>query len=42
MQGRPRTLVTQLGDDSGAVRLGGVHAVAGPADDASTRNLRQT
>ncbi|MFJ4905454.1 MULTISPECIES: pentapeptide repeat-containing protein [unclassified Streptomyces] len=34
--------VTQLGDDSAAVRLGGVHALAGLADDAPTRALRQT
>ncbi len=34
--------VTQLGDDSAAVRLGGVHALAGLADDAPTRGLRQT
>ncbi|MGW7723868.1 pentapeptide repeat-containing protein [Streptomyces canus] len=34
--------VTQLGDDSAAVRLGGVHALAGLADDAPTRDLRQT
>ncbi|MFJ6088053.1 hypothetical protein ACIQI8_42515 [Streptomyces sp. NPDC092369] len=36
------TAVTQLGDDSAAVRLGGVHALAGLADDAPTRGLRQT
>ncbi|MFF4551385.1 pentapeptide repeat-containing protein [Streptomyces sp. NPDC001435] len=36
------TAVTQLGDDSPAVRLGGVHALAGLADDAPTRPLRQT
>jgi uncharacterized protein YjbI with pentapeptide repeats len=34
--------VTQLGDASPAVRLGGVHALAGLADDAPTRALRQT
>ncbi|WP_312870650.1 pentapeptide repeat-containing protein [Streptomyces himalayensis] len=34
--------VSQLGDDSAAVRLGGVHALAGLADDAPTRDLRQT
>lgn len=28
------TAVSQLGEDSAAVRLGGVHALAGPADDA--------
>ncbi|MFD8050164.1 pentapeptide repeat-containing protein [Streptomyces chartreusis] len=36
------TAVTQLADDSAAVRLGGVHALAGLADDAPTRGLRQT
>ncbi|MDL2082160.1 pentapeptide repeat-containing protein [Streptomyces sp. GXMU-J15] len=36
------TAVSQLGDDSPAVRLGGVHALAGLADDAPTRELRQT
>ncbi|WP_073947564.1 pentapeptide repeat-containing protein [Streptomyces kebangsaanensis] len=36
------TAVGQLGDDSAAVRLGGVHALAGLADDAPTRALRQT
>ncbi|MFE9975686.1 pentapeptide repeat-containing protein [Streptomyces hirsutus] len=36
------TAVTQLGHDSAAVRLGGVHALAGLADDAPTRDLRQT
>ncbi|MFJ9675270.1 pentapeptide repeat-containing protein [Streptomyces sp. NPDC101221] len=36
------TAVTQLGDASPAVRLGGVHALAGLADDAPTRGLRQT
>ena len=36
------TAVSQLGDDSAAVRLGGVHALAGLADDAPTRDLRQT
>ncbi|MGD6749162.1 pentapeptide repeat-containing protein [Streptomyces sp. BH105] len=36
------TAVGQLGDDSPAVRLGGVHALAGLADDAPTRGLRQT
>ncbi|MFC6064398.1 pentapeptide repeat-containing protein [Streptomyces ochraceiscleroticus] len=34
--------VSQLGEDSAAVRLGGVHALAGLADDAPTRALRQT
>jgi uncharacterized protein YjbI with pentapeptide repeats len=34
--------VGQLGDDTPAVRLGGVHALAGLADDAPTRQLRQT
>ncbi|MET8684519.1 pentapeptide repeat-containing protein [Streptomyces sp. NPDC004732] len=36
------TAVAQLGDDSVAVRLGGVHALAGLADDAPTDPLRQT
>jgi hypothetical protein len=36
------TAVSQLGDDSPAIRLGGVHALAGLADDAPTRKLRQT
>ncbi|MCF3136825.1 pentapeptide repeat-containing protein [Streptomyces olivochromogenes] len=36
------TAVTQLGDESAAVRPGGVHALAGLADDAPTRALRQT
>ncbi|MEU0597491.1 pentapeptide repeat-containing protein [Streptomyces sp. NPDC006393] len=36
------TAVSQLGDASPAVRLGGVHALAGLADDAPTRALRQT
>jgi uncharacterized protein YjbI with pentapeptide repeats len=36
------TAVSQLGDNSAAVRLGGVHALAGLADDAPTRDLRQT
>lgn len=36
------TAVGQLGHDSPAVRLGGVHALAGLADDAPTRELRQT
>lgn len=36
------TAVSQLGDDSAAVRLGGVHSLAGLADDAPTRELRQT
>ncbi|MGW1784567.1 pentapeptide repeat-containing protein [Streptomyces sp. NPDC002143] len=36
------TAVSQLGDASEAVRLGGVHALAGLADDAPTRELRQT
>ncbi|GGO94398.1 hypothetical protein GCM10012280_49130 [Wenjunlia tyrosinilytica] len=30
------TAVSQLGQDSAAVRLGGVHALAGLADDAPT------
>ncbi|WP_218905782.1 pentapeptide repeat-containing protein [Actinomadura luteofluorescens] len=34
--------VAQLGDPSPAVQLGGVHAVAGLADDAPTPQLRQT
>ncbi|MQY04995.1 pentapeptide repeat-containing protein [Actinomadura macrotermitis] len=34
--------VAQLGDASPAVQLGGVHALAGLADDAPTRALRQT
>src|SRR5690606_14914824 len=36
------TAVSQLGDPSPAVKLGGVHALAGLADDAPTRELRQT
>ncbi|MGW2556292.1 pentapeptide repeat-containing protein, partial [Streptomyces sp. NPDC001635] len=36
------TAVGQLGNESAAVRLGGVHALAGLADDAPTRDLRQT
>jgi hypothetical protein len=36
------TAVSQLGNDSAAVRLGGVHALTGLADDAPTRELRQT
>ncbi|MEU3550662.1 pentapeptide repeat-containing protein [Streptomyces longwoodensis] len=36
------TAVGQIGHDSAAVRLGGVHALAGLADDAPTRDLRQT
>ncbi len=36
------TAVGQLGHASAAVRLGGVHALAGLADDAPTRELRQT
>jgi uncharacterized protein YjbI with pentapeptide repeats len=36
------TAVSQLGDSSPAVRLGGVHALAGLGDDAPTRDLRQT
>ncbi|MFE2992543.1 hypothetical protein [Streptomyces sp. NPDC059262] len=36
------TAVGRLGDDSAAVRLGSVHALAGLADDAPTRALRQT
>nr|EIF87920.1 hypothetical protein [Streptomyces tsukubensis NRRL18488] len=34
--------VEQLGSDSPAVRLGGVHALAGLADDAPDDSLRQT
>ena len=34
--------VEQLGSDSPAVQLGGVHALAGLADDAPDDNLRQT
>ncbi|MFD4711930.1 pentapeptide repeat-containing protein [Streptomyces sp. NPDC058430] len=34
--------VSQLGNEAAAVRLGGVHALAGLADDAPTRDLRQT
>ncbi|MEU1323983.1 pentapeptide repeat-containing protein [Streptomyces microflavus] len=34
--------VDKLGSDSPAVRLGGVHALAGLADDAPDINLRQT
>jgi uncharacterized protein YjbI with pentapeptide repeats len=34
--------VAQLGDPSPAVQLGGVHALAGLADDAPTPQLRQT
>ncbi|MFD7026513.1 pentapeptide repeat-containing protein [Streptomyces sp. NPDC059917] len=34
--------VQQLGSDSPAVRLGGVHALAGLADDAPDQSLRQT
>lgn len=36
------TAVDKLGSDSPAVRLGGVHALAGLADDAPTQELRQT
>ncbi|MDQ1033031.1 hypothetical protein QF035_010613 [Streptomyces umbrinus] len=36
------TAVSQPGEESAAVRLGGVHALAGLADDAPTRELRQT
>ncbi|OCC08565.1 pentapeptide repeat-containing protein [Streptomyces sp. PTY087I2] len=36
------TAVGQLGDESPAVRLGGVHALAGLADDAPDSGLRQT
>ncbi|MEV5979695.1 pentapeptide repeat-containing protein [Streptomyces sp. NPDC052114] len=36
------TAVSQLGEESAAVRLGGVHALAGLADDAPTTLLRQT
>ncbi|MEU8679545.1 hypothetical protein [Streptomyces sp. NPDC048560] len=36
------TAVSQLGDKRPTVRLGGVHALAGLADDAPTRELRQT
>jgi hypothetical protein len=35
------TAVSQLGDESAALRLGGVHALAGLAHDAPTRALRQ-
>ncbi|WSW11565.1 hypothetical protein OG277_00085 [Streptomyces phaeochromogenes] len=34
--------VDKLGSDSPAVRLGGIHALAGLADDAPDHNLRQT
>ncbi|WP_419586408.1 hypothetical protein [Streptomyces sp. Qhu-G9] len=34
--------VDKLGSDSPAVRLGGIHALAGLADDAPDDNLRQT
>jgi hypothetical protein len=34
--------VAQLGDPSPAIQLGGVHALAGLADDATTGTLRQT
>ncbi|MFE9016352.1 pentapeptide repeat-containing protein [Streptomyces cyaneofuscatus] len=34
--------VDKLGSDSPAVRLGGVHALVGLADDAPTQDLRQT
>ncbi|MFD9466789.1 hypothetical protein [Streptomyces sp. NPDC060027] len=34
--------VDKLGSDSPAVRLGGVHALAGLADDAPDDGLRQT
>lgn len=36
------TAAGQLGHDSSAVRLAGAHALAGLADDAPTRQLRQT
>ncbi|MCX5205819.1 pentapeptide repeat-containing protein [Streptomyces sp. NBC_00237] len=36
------TAVDKLGSDSPAVRLGGIHALAGLADDAPTQDLRQT
>ena len=36
------TAVAQLGEVSAAVRLGGVHALAGLANDAPTPGLRQT
>ncbi|MFJ3877110.1 pentapeptide repeat-containing protein [Streptomyces sp. NPDC090077] len=36
------TAVAQLGNESIAVRLGGVHALAGLADDAPSPKLRQT
>ncbi|GIH27604.1 hypothetical protein Aph01nite_59140 [Acrocarpospora phusangensis] len=36
------TAAGQLGHDSPAVRLAGAHALAGLADDAPTRELRQT
>jgi hypothetical protein len=34
--------VSQLGDSSPAIQLGGVHALAGLAEDAPTREFRQT
>lgn len=34
--------VAQLGDPSPAIQLGGVHALAGLADDSPTREFRQT
>ncbi|MFE2325339.1 hypothetical protein ACFXD5_15700 [Streptomyces sp. NPDC059385] len=36
------TAVSQLGEESAAVRLGGIHALAGLADDAPTHALLQT
>uniref|UniRef100_A0AAU2UXX6 Uncharacterized protein n=1 Tax=Streptomyces sp. NBC_00003 TaxID=2903608 RepID=A0AAU2UXX6_9ACTN len=36
------TAVSQLGEASPAIRIGGVHALVGLADDAPTRELRQT
>ncbi|WP_369247189.1 pentapeptide repeat-containing protein [Streptomyces sp. R41] len=36
------TAVSQLGEPSAAVRLGGIHALSGLADDAPTKELRQT
>ncbi|MEV6157061.1 hypothetical protein AB0L53_42655 [Nonomuraea sp. NPDC052129] len=36
------TVSDKLGHDSPAVRLAGIHALAGLADDAPTRDLRQT
>ncbi|XVQ11126.1 pentapeptide repeat-containing protein [Spirillospora sp. CA-255316] len=39
---RVTAAVAQLGDTSPAIQLGGVHALAGLADDAPTREFRQT